>query len=45
MFCGPKTYCFPEDPVSKRFINISSVKVNDSIKKTKTVFIQQNDTK
>ena len=24
---------------------ISSVKVNDSIKKTKTVFVEQNDTK
>ena len=32
-------------PVNKCFINISSVKVNDSIKKTKTVFIEQNDTK
>ena len=40
-----KTYCFPEGPVNKCFINISSVKVNDSIKKTKTVLIEQNDTK
>ena len=34
-----KTYCFPEGPVNKCFVTISSVKVNDSIKKTKTVFI------
>ena len=32
-------------PVNRCFINISSVKVNDRIKKTKTVFIEQNDTK
>ena len=40
-----KTYCFPEGPVNKCFNNISSVKVNDSIKNTKTVFIEQNVTK
>ena len=40
-----KIYCLPEGPVNKCFINISSVKVNDSIKKTKTVFIEQNDAK
>ena len=45
MFCDPETAMCPEGPVNKCFINISSVKVNDSIKKTKTVFIEQNDTK
>ena len=32
---------FPEGPVNKCFINISSVNVNDSIKKTKTVFFNK----
>ena len=54
MFCDPETAMlpgrtlatsFPEGPVNKCFINISSAKVKDSIKKTKTVFIEQNDTK
>ena len=40
-----KTCCFPVGPVNKCFINISSVKVIDGIKKTKTVFIEENDTK
>ena len=40
-----KTYCFPDGPVNKCFINISSVEVNNSIKKIKTVFIEQSDTK
>ena len=33
-----KAYCFPEDPVIKSFIIISSVKVNDSIKQDKNCF-------
>ena len=42
MFCDPETVMFPEGPVNKCFINVSSAKVSDSIKKTKTVFIEQN---
>ena len=33
-----KTYCFPEGPVNKWFIIISSVKVNDTIKQDKNCF-------
>ena len=46
MFCDPeRRWAFPEGPVNKCFINMSSAKVNYSIKKTKIVFIEQNDTK
>ena len=38
-----ETVCFVIP--GRQFINISSFKVNDSIKNTKTVFIEQNDTK
>ena len=40
-----KTYCFPKGPINKCFMNISSAKVSNPIKKTKTVFIEQNATK
>ena len=42
-----KTYCFLKDPINKCtcFINISSAKVSDPIKKTKTDFVEQNATK